>query len=135
MRKTNKFRTKRMSKIKMSTCYIGTLALTVFVTIILYSCAKTNCDQLLKSIGEKQRLLDRRTDELTRETARWEEMTTPEKIEVALRRQGLKMSFAKPCQNIRMSNAGVPRSGQLSVARAQQASAGRATASYKSGTR
>lgn len=135
MRKTNKFRTKRMSKIKMSTCYIGTLALTIVSIVIFYSYAQTECDQLLKSIGEKQRLLDRRTDELTRESARWEEMTTPEKIEVALRRQGLKMAFAKPCQNIRMSHAGVPRPGQLSVARAEQASAGRATASYKSGNR
>ncbi len=132
MRRTNKFRTKRMSKIKMTTCHVGVIALTGLIMMVLYACANTNCEQLMKSIGQKQRLLDKRTDELTRETARWEEMTTPEKIEVALRRQGLKMSFAKPCQNIRMSRAGTPRPGQLSVARARQASANSATANYKS---
>ena len=129
--RTNKFRTRRMSKIKMTTCYTGALALTLFATVILYSCAKTNCEPLMKSIGEKQRLLDRRTDEYTRETARWEEMTTPEKIEIALRRQGLKMSFAKPGQNIRMSSAGKPKPGQLSVARIRRLSAGSETANYR----
>lgn len=133
--RTNKFHTKRTSKVKMTASCAIAFALTLASTVILYAFAKTNNDQLLKSIGDKQRLLDRRTDELTRETARWEEMTTPERIEVALRRQGLKMSFAKPCQNIRMTRSGVPRSGQLSVARLQQTAAGRATASYKPSNR
>lgn len=131
----NKVRTKRMSKIKMTTCYTGAFTLTLFVLVILFSCAKTNCEQLMKSIGEKQRLLDKRTDELTRETARWEEMTTPEKIEVALRRHGLKMVFAKPTQNIRMSSNGTPRPGQLSVVRLRQSAAGRATANYATPSR
>lgn len=129
--RTNKFRTKRTSKIKMTFSCIVAFGLTLASSVIVYAFARTHNEQLMKSICEKQRLLDRRTDELTRETARWEEMTTPERIEVALRRQGLKMAFAKPCQNIRMTQAGKPRAGQLSVARLQQTTAGRATASYK----
>ena len=96
--------------------------------------AESTCQDLRRTIVEKERELAKLNDSLVRESARWEEMTTPEKLEQALVRHGLSMRYPRPSQMIRMTADGRPYPNQLSVAKAEQRASLRATASYR-GTR
>ena len=58
-------------------------------------------------------------DALLRESTRWEGMQTPEKLEMALLRHGLSMSTPRADRIVRMMDNGLPRPGQLSVAKAR----------------
>ena len=124
-----------MSVVAQHTAQIGAVMLMMFVMVIVNLLASSSCSQLMKSIGEKERTLNRLEDECKRESARWEEMKTPEKLELALNRHGLAMRYPKSSQIVRMRPDGRPVPGQLSVAKAVQRAKASCTASYQSGAR
>lgn len=109
-----------MSIVAQNAAHVAAIMLMLFVMVIVNLLANSSCSQLMKSIGEKERLLAKLEDERSRESARWEEMKTPEKLERALTRHGLAMRYAKPSQIVRLRADGTPFPGQLSVAKAMQ---------------
>ena len=76
-----------------------------------------------------ERELARLEDAHMRESTRWEEMKTPDRIERALLQHGLSMRPPRPEQTVRMTANGTPYPGQLSLARARQRLGAERTAS------
>lgn len=109
-----------MSVIAGRSMQIAAVMLILFVMVIVNQLASSSCDQLEKAIREKERQLAKLEDERSRESARWEELKTPEKLEAALLRHGLSMRYPKADQVVRMKADGRPYPGQVSVARARQ---------------
>ena len=121
MRKNRKIPTK-MSVVATTTMRFGAIVVFLFVMVILNLLASSSCAQLMKAKGEKERELVRLDEERMRESTRWEEMKTPERVEMALIRHGLAMKLPRPDQNVRMRVDGTPYPRQPSVARARQRS-------------
>lgn len=119
MRKNRKI-PKKMSVMASNTMHFGAVIVVLFVMVIINLLASSSCQQQLKTIGEKERMLAKLEEERVRESARWEEMKTPEKLESALLRHGLAMRYPRPEQVVRMKADGKPYPGQLSVAKAYQ---------------
>ena len=131
--KRNRKVPKKMSAVVACTMYAGAVMLTLFVMVIVNLLASSSCGQLERSTKEKERQLERLEDERQRESARWEQMKTPERLEMALRRMGLAMRFAHAEQVIYMTADGQPKPAQISVALAQRRlnEKGMATASVR----
>ena len=127
MRKNRKI-PKKMSVVATNTMRFGAIIVFLFVMVILNFLASSSCTQLMKIKGDKERELSRLDEERMRESTRWEEMKTPEKVEIALLRHGLAMRLPRPDQNIRMRSDGTPYPGQPSLARARQRSSAAMTA-------
>jgi hypothetical protein len=128
MKKNRRISTK-MSVMAQRSVYIGSIIISLFLMVVLNFLAKSSCSQLSNSIGLKERELAKLQDECTRESARWEQMQTPERLEKALVRHNLPMLLAKASQNIRMRPDGKPYPNQISVAKASMRSPSVATAS------
>lgn len=124
----NKKIPRRMSVIAEHTMHVGAVLLSVFAMVIVNLLARSSCTQLNNAINEKDNVLARLENERQRESARWEEMKTPERLEGALRRMGLAMRYPHADQVIYMAADGRPRPAQLAVAKAQQRLAERAAA-------
>lgn len=121
---------KKMSVIAQGSTMLCAVIVMLFVMVVVNLLADSSCSQLMKSIGAKEAQLKRLTDDCSRESARWDEMTTPDRLEAALKRHGLAMRYANAAQNIRMNAAGKPEPGQFAVARMEQRSHAN-TASYR----
>ena len=128
MRKNRKV-SKKMSVIAVQSMHIGAVMFSLFIMVILNLLAASNCSHLMKSIGEKEKELNKLEDARLREVSRWEEMKTPRRLEAALRDNGMSMHSHKSSQGVRMTSAGEPVPGQISVARAAMRSRTGATAS------
>ena len=109
-----------MSAAAKTSAHFGAIILVLFVMVILNLLAKSSCQQIMKTIGEDERELAKLEDERMRAATRWDEMKTPEKIEMALLRHGLVMKPPRPDQNVNMKSDGTPYPGQLSVAKSRQ---------------
>ena len=109
-----------MSVVASNTMRFGAVILMLGVMVFVNFLASSACQHMMTSIGEKERQLAKLEEERVRESARWEEMKTPEKIESALLRHGLAMRYPKPDQVVRMKADGRPYPGQLSVERAKR---------------
>ena len=133
MRKNRKV-PKKMSVVATNTMRFGAIILFFFVMVILNLLSASSCKQLLKEKGDLEHELAKLEDARMRESTRWEEMKTPERIERALIRHGLAMRPPRPEQTVRMKAGGLPYPGQLSLAKARQrmASTEMASASTKS---
>lgn len=112
--------TKKMSVVATNTMRFGAIIVFFFVMVILNLLSSSSCTQLLKTQGELERELVRLEDARMRESTRWEEMKTPERVEVALLRHGLAMHPPRPEQTVQMKSDGMPYPGQISLARARQ---------------
>lgn len=123
MRKNRKM-PKKMSVMTRTTVCFGAVVVMLFVMVILNLLASSSCQQLMKSIGEKERVLAKCEEARQRESARWEELKAPEKIETALLRHGLAMRYARADQVVRMKADGTPFPGSPAVAKANQRNAG-----------
>ena len=133
MRKNRKI-PKKMSVVASNTMHFGAVIVILSVMVILNLLAGSSCTQLMKTIGEKERELVKLEDSKMRESTRWEEMKTPERVEEALRAHGLAMATPRACQVVRMRADGTPFPGQLSVLRSRQRSVDQ-TAQYRRGKR
>ena len=115
MRKNRKI-PKKMSVVATR---FGAIIVFFFIMVILNLLSSSSCTQLLKAKGELEREIAKLDDARMRESTRWEEMKTPEKVEMALLRHGLAMRTPAPEQSVCLMADGTPRPGQLSVAKAQ----------------
>ena len=123
MRKNRKI-PKRMPVVATNTMRFGAIIVFFFLMVILNLLSASSCTQLLKTQGELERELAKLEDSCMRESTRWEEMKTPERVEVALLRHGLLMRPPRPEQTVQMRANGTPYPGQLSLARARQRGVG-----------
>lgn len=130
MRKNRKV-SKRRSVVVGNSMRLGGIMLVLFTMVILNLLAQSSCDQLMKSIGDREKELARLNEDYDREMARWEEMKSPDRLEAALLRHGLSMRSPGPDQVVRMRSDGTPYPGQLSMVRAEQRSKMRTTVQYK----
>ena len=133
MRKNRKM-TKKMSVVATNSMRFGAIVVVCFVMVILNILSSSSCTQLSKAKGAKERELAQLEKTRLQESTRWEEMMSPERLEVALLRHGLKMSTPRPDQFVRLKPNGLPYPGQPSVAKARQR-AKRTTASYPTTSR
>lgn len=109
---------RKMSVITERAMHVGGVIVMLFAMVILNRLADSSCTQLMKSIGEKERTLAKLEEARQRESANWESMITPDKLERHLVKHGLSMHYAKPAQTVRMRSDGTPYPGQLSVVKA-----------------
>lgn len=129
MRKNRKV-SKKMSVIATNTMRFGAIIVFFFVMVILNILSSSSCTQLMNEKGLKERELAKLEESHRRESTRWEEMKTPEKIEAALFRHGLRMSTPRADQCIRLNERGVPYPNQLALTRLRQRAGTSATARY-----
>lgn len=122
MRKNRKI-PKKMSVVATNTMRFGAIIVFFFIMVILNLLSSSSCTQLLKAKGELEREIAKLDDARMRESTRWEEMKTPEKVEMALLRHGLAMRTPAPEQSVCLMADGTPRPGQLSVAKAKMRNA------------
>ena len=115
---------KKMSVVAANTMRFGAIVVFLFVMVILNLLASSSCTQLMKAKGEKERKLAQLDEARMRESTRWEEMKTPEKLELALKKHGLDMNNPAPEQVIKMLPNGKIAPRQLSVVRALRRNAG-----------
>lgn len=119
MRKNRRVNKKMSVNVAIAT-HFGVLILTAFCMAIVNYLAYSNSQQLQKRIGVQERELARLEDAYNRETSRWAEMKTPERVERALLKHGLAMKPPRPEQNVKMKEGGTPYPHQLSVTMAQK---------------
>ena len=129
MRKHRKM-SKKMSVMAGRTVQIGAVMVMAFVIVILNMLATSSCKHLEKEIRIKERQLAKLDDEKAREGARWNDMVTPEKLEVALLRHGLAMKTPRAEQVVRLRSDGRPYPCQISVAKAAERNRASQTAKY-----
>ena len=101
-----------------------------FAIVILNMLATSSCKHLEKEIRIKERQLAKLDDEKEREGARWNDMVTPEKLEIALLKHGLAMKTPRAEQVVRLKSDGRPYPGQISVAKAAERNRASQTAKY-----
>lgn len=122
---------KKMSVMAGRSVQIGAVMVMAFAMVILNMLASSSCKQLGETIREKERHLLKLEDEQKRESARWDEMKTSERLEAALLKHGLAMHYAKPgVQVVRMDVSGRPYPGQKSVALAADRNKAAQSAKY-----
>ncbi len=110
-------RVKKESRQTTGTVGVASLIVTALIMTMLYFSVDASCSAVTKKIGVCEKRLSALNAELVRENARWDEMKTPERLAVQLRRFGLEMSRPREDQLVRMDAAGRPVPGQLAVAR------------------
>lgn len=118
--KKNKRINKKMSVNTEIATHFGAIITVFFIMVIVNVLFSSNCQQMMKRIGESEKELARLEDARNRELTRWEEMKTPDKISAALLRHGLSMKPPRPEQNVKLTNDGKPLPGQISVAAAEK---------------
>lgn len=119
MRKNRK-RSMKMSVIASRTLHLGSILLVLFVAVIVNLLANSSCNQMMKVLGDKQKVLTALEKDLDRETALWEEMKSPSKLDRALIRHGMAMALPTPKQYVYLLADGTPRSRQYSVDNVRQ---------------
>lgn len=131
MRRKNRRVNKKMSVNVAIGTHFGAIIAVLFVMVIVNVLASSNCQQIMKRIGEQERELARLEDARNREATRWEQMKTPYKVEKALLAHGLSMKPPRVDQNVHIDTNGRLYPGQLSVARAKERSTNTGVASVK----
>ena len=121
---------KKMSVMAGRSVQFGAVIVMVVAMAILNVLASSSCKQLANVVREKERQLEKLEDVQKRESARWDEMKTPERLEAALLALGMKMHYPKPEQVVCMDRSGKPYPGQISVARASERNIAAQSAKY-----
>ena len=121
---------KKLSANASNTMRIGGVIMAVVLVAVLNVLSASSCDQLVNEKGSKERELAKLEESYCRQSTRWEEMKTPEKLERALFKHGLKMSVPRADQCIRLRDDGAPYPNQLALTRLRQRSATTVTAKY-----
>ena len=93
----------------------GAVIVVLAVMVIINLGAKSGCEKLVVSIRNKEREYNRLEEDRVRAIARWDEMTTPDRLDKALRAHGLNMKYPRADQQVRMTREGVPYRDQLSM--------------------
>ena len=114
---------KKMSVVATNTMRFGAIIVFFFVMVILNLLSSSSCKQLENANGLLEREIAKLDDACVRESTRWEEMKTPEKVEEALLKHGLAMKLPRADQTVRLRPDGQPLAGQLSVSKAKMRNA------------
>ena len=104
------------------------ILLTIVGMVAINLCSVSSCTRLVKSIGEKERVLSQCRAELDRNIARWEAAKSSGNLERALIKRGMAMYYPKPNQIIRMDGSGSILPSQTSVALLRRRAQERSTA-------
>lgn len=120
----NKKRVKKHSRFVSSSMGIASLIVSVFIMLMIFFAMNSRCSRISREIGQKERELRALEQELTRAKTAWDETKVTRKLDQALTRFGLQMDVPREDQLVRMSPAGRPVPGQLSVARLRGSAAG-----------
>ena len=110
----------QMNVFAKQTVNMGIIMLTFFAMVIFNLLASQNCKQLAKTIGDKERTLQKLEEDCQRESYRWDQMKSADNLETALRDDGLAMHYPKAGQVVRMDSRGEPFPGQIAVYKAAQ---------------
>lgn len=121
MRKNRKM-SKKMSVVAANSARFGAIIALFSVMAIIYVLSSSSYKQLKDEEGRMNRTLAKLEESHRRESMRWEEMKTPERIREALARHGLKMDMPGAGQQIRLNADGVPYPNQISLVRLRQRS-------------
>ena len=113
-------RIKRQSHFALNTMHLAALVVSAFIMLMAYWWLDTHCSAIAQEIGAAEKGLARLDAELERETMKWNEMKTPERLEMALAQHGLDMHNPAPEQVIKMRPDGRVAPRQMSVVRAQR---------------
>lgn len=113
-------RVKRHSHFALNAMNIATLLITGVCMLMAYWWLDSRCVAIAHDIGKAEKSLAKLDSELERETMKWNEMKTPERLEAALSRHGLDMHNPGPDQVIKMRFDGHVAPRQMSVVRAQR---------------
>ena len=122
--KKNRRVTKRMSMAAQNTMRFGSIIIVLAVMVILNVLSSSSYKQLIKQKGELERTIKKLDNSIVQESTRWAQMTTPDRIEMALLRHGMRMNLPRADQNVRLRADGTPQPGQLSVKLAAQRKGG-----------
>jgi len=109
-----------MSVTASRSMHFGAVIVMLFVMVIVNLLASSRCDQMMKTIGEKENLLAKLGKDCERECGRWEQINTPDNLDRILPRLGMSVKYARPEQIIHMDGNGCVERGQISVARAER---------------
>lgn len=130
--KRNSKRTKKMSVVASGSMSLGIVIFALFVMVIVNLLASSNCDQLQKTIGEKEKKLAKLEDDRRRASAAWDEMKSSANLDSMLPKHGLAMHYPSANQIVRMNKSGRPLPGQLSLVRMDKSRKSCMTANYTS---
>ena len=131
MKRKNRRTTQRHSIVASTAIRSGAILVALFVMVIFNMLSSSRCTQLVSEKCKMERELAKLEDARTRESSRWEEMKTPDKIEAALVKHGLRMSLPRFDQIIRIRRDGTIPAGQIAVTRARQRGAMEKSAAYR----
>lgn len=127
--RANRKVSKRMSVIATNSARFGVILGACFMMAIVYILSASSRTQLTNEQGRMRRELEKLEASHLRESSQWEAMKTPDRIEAAIARHGLKMALPRPDQQIHVNAKGVPSPNQLALKRLRQRAA-TATAQY-----
>jgi hypothetical protein len=112
---------------------VAALILCVLLMVLVYWLFDSRCSAIQREIGKAEKVYATLETDCMRETARWDEMKTPEKLAECLTRFGLEMKIQRQDQIVRMNRDGRPAPNQIAVSRARMRIRGfENMASYKS---
>ena len=90
------------------------------VTIALVYCwTASKYNELGREVQKYEQELAKATDSCIREDARWKRMITPDGLDEAERRLGIRMRLPTPDQIVRVDGTGRPMEGQPSLAKSR----------------
>lgn len=112
-----------MSAVAANSTRFGSILALFAVMAILYVLSSSSCRQLKDDEGRMERTLAKLEESYRRESMRWEEMKTPERVSAALARHGLKMELPSAGQQIRLNADGAPYPNQIALVRLRQRAA------------
>lgn len=114
----NRKRSTKMSVTASRSMHFAAVIMMLFVMVIVNMLASSRCDQMMKTIGEKESLLAKLEKDRERESGRWDQINTPDNLDRTLLKLGMSMKYPRAEQIVRMDAAGRPERGQISLARA-----------------
>ena len=118
MRRRNR-RIRKHSRFTSGATVVAALIVSAFFMLMIYWSLDARCTSIQREIGVAEKKLKALESELGRETARWNELKTRERLDEKITRFGLAMQNPLPDQVIRMTASGKPAPGQMAVARAK----------------
>ena len=116
IRKDSSFRTVSMGVVTLIVCG--------FMMVMVGWMFDSKCASIQREIGKAEKEYAALELDCVRETARWDEMKTPERLAECLTRFGLEMKIQRQDQVVRMNRDGRPAPGQIAVTRALARSRG-----------
>lgn len=128
--KRNRKVSRRRSVVGMHVRHFVAVMLMFAVMVVLNLLVSSSCGQLMKSIGEKDRLIKARQDELDSSKSIWRRTTSTDNLAIALHRRGIEMSSPQSDYVIHIDSHGNVDAKERSVVLVRERQRALATAAY-----